>query len=562
MSEADEGRSDDSEILIIGAGPTGLAMACALRTFGVPCRIVDQGDGPTPEHQSRALGVQARTLEALQRLGIAEALVGEGRAIRGADLYVGRRRRARLTLEALEPETGYPFVLSVPQGVTERRMLERLEALGGRIDWRTGLTGLTAQDHGVVAKLEREDGSVCERRADWLIGCDGPRSVVRSSLGLSFTGSTYEERFLLADLRLKTELEPDRAGILIGPEGLSAAIPLPEAGFWRLIDATGGAEAETPESIRQRFVDLLRASAPGAIEVRGAVWTSAFHIHRRVVDHYRIGRCFLVGDAAHVHSPVGGQGMNTGIQDAVNLAWRLAEVRRGRAPEAFLDGYERERRPVALAVLEGTDRATRLVTLRNPLIRGLRDACAPWVFRLPWVRRQIARAIAELSVSYRDDSRPIETDWSVDPAASIWDPPGPRPGERLPNPPVSDGRLHDVALGPWYSALLFTGIDRLTRSQLERFRATVEHGVQHGAAELTLTVIEGRGPLSFPEDGETRGISAARNAPSYVSDPEGRLHRAFGTRVPALYLVRPDLVIARRVRPPSPDGLPNLPPLD
>lgn len=516
-------------VLIVGAGPVGLTLAVALRRLGVASRIIDAGKGPTPEGESRALGVQARTMEVFEALGIARPLLDRGQPVLGAIASWGRRPRFGIELESLAPETAFPFILSVPQGVTERILIDRLVTLGGRVEWETSLTDLRQGDGegNVLASISSPEGEPTEGRFAWLVGCDGARSTVRNRLGLRFEGASYPERFLLADVTLDWSMHHDRAHLMIAPEGLIPAIPLPGARSWRLIDTTDRLDSDDPAAIIGRFARLLRDHAPDRrARLIEAHWTSSFRVHRRAVDRLRVGRCFVAGDAAHIHSPVGGQGMNTGVQDAFNLAWKLALVVSGRASESLLDSYDAERRPVAESVLAATDRATRLITLRNPIARQSRNLAISFATRLPGVRRRLARGVAELAISYRGG--PLSVD---DGPARL------RAGDRLPDVRLdASGRLHDLTRGPWFTLLVLTGTRPLSDAAWDELRACLEQVTRLLGGLVAPIVIVGSDPLA--------GVSA----PTLIDDREGRLHRRLGVSGPEHLLIRPDGYVGQRAR--------------
>jgi 2-polyprenyl-6-methoxyphenol hydroxylase-like FAD-dependent oxidoreductase len=513
-------------VLIVGAGPVGLTLALALRRLGVASRIIDAGTGPTPEGESRALGVQARTMEVFEALEVSRPLLDRGQPILGAIASWGRRPRFDMDLESLASETAFPLILSVPQGVTERILIDRLGSLGGQVEWETSLTDLRQGEGGVLATISPPEGEPTEERFAWLVGCDGARSTVRERLGLRFEGASYPERFLLADVTLDWSMHHDRAHLMIAPEGLIPAIPLPGARSWRLIDTTDRLDSDEPAAIVERFARLLRDHAPDLrARLIDAHWTSSFRVHRRAVDRLRVGRCFVAGDAAHIHSPVGGQGMNTGVQDAFNLAWKLALVVSGQASESLLDTYDAERRPVAEAVLAATDRATRLITLRNPLARRVRNLAVSFLVTLPSVRRRLARGVAELGISYRGG--PL----SVDGPAWI------RGGDRLPDVRLdSSSRLHDLTRGPWFTLLVLTGTRPLPDAAWDELRACLDQVSRRFEGLVAPIVIVGSDPL------------AGGFAQAPIDDREGRLHRRLGVSEPEHLLIRPDGYVGERAR--------------
>jgi 2-polyprenyl-6-methoxyphenol hydroxylase-like FAD-dependent oxidoreductase len=525
--------------LIVGAGPIGLALACDLARRGVGCRVVDDGEGPTPLDESRALAVWERTLEVLDDLGAIGSVLEHGKRLHGLNAFTERRRLLHVGLDLDGEDTPYPFLLSLPQGWTERALLERLGGLGVEVEWRTRLADLRADEGGVTATLETPDGPR-EARPHWLVGCDGARSVVRHRLGVSFEGTEYEEHFLLADVDLRWDVPDDEGRLFLLPEGGGlAAFPLPEPGRWRLIDATGAVESDDREAIVERFRTLLGEHVRPKAELVEATWTSGFRIHRRIAGRFRVGRCLLAGDAAHIHSPVGGQGMNTGIQDAYNLGWKLGLVLAGEAPEALLDAYEAERRPVALDVLKGTDRATRMLTLRQPVSEAIRNALIGLAGQFEFVRRKLARGLSELEIGYRHS--PIVAEDRPGGFPSFLGFGGPHPGDRAPDVPLAVGRLFDHLRGTSHVLLLFEG---------------PEPGVE---ARATLDAIAARvatrpGPRIVPRlvARVDRGPSAAAEV---VMDRSGAVHDRYGASAPMLYLIRPDGHVGYRSQPPDRDRL-------
>jgi 2-polyprenyl-6-methoxyphenol hydroxylase-like FAD-dependent oxidoreductase len=290
-------------ILVVGAGPTGLSLACALRRHGAACRVIDRAAGPTPPHESRALAIWERTLEVFADLGVSGPVVAAGRQIRGLNAHAGGRRILHLSTDLDDPDTAFQFVVSLPQGDTERALLARLTELGGSVERNTALTGLRQEGDRVTAVVAGPDSVGREVTADWLVGCDGAGSAVRHALGLPFEGAEYEERFLLADARVAWGAPDDEAQILLRREGGAvAAFPLPEAGRWRLIDITGTVETEDPRLVADHFQAALRANGYPEARVEDVVWCAAFRIHRRIARHFRVGRCLLAGDAAHIHA--------------------------------------------------------------------------------------------------------------------------------------------------------------------------------------------------------------------------------------------------------------------
>jgi 2-polyprenyl-6-methoxyphenol hydroxylase-like FAD-dependent oxidoreductase len=408
----DRSLPDEVEVAVVGAGPTGLTLASMLSGYGIRTAVLDGAQGPA--RHSRAAVVHARTLETLGPLGVVDEMLGGGVVVP----HFGVRDRDRLLLgvdfDGLP--TAHPYTLMLPQDQTERILLGALREQGGRVLWEHEAVGLR-QDAGGVDLVVRSERGERRVRARYVVGCDGGHSFAREAVGIPFEGETYPQSFVLADVRIGWALPDDEVQLFFSPEALVVVAPLPQ-GHHRVVATVDEAPAEPSLSDVQELLDARgpRAQRPRVEEV---VWSSRFRVQHRVAARFREGGVFLCGDAAHVHSPAGGQGMNTGIQDAANLAWKLALVVRGSAPGSLLDSYERERRPVAKGVVSTTDRLTRLATVRSPLLRRLRNALIPVAGRAGGLPRRLAMNLSELDVAYR-------AGWSVDDSNTVerWAPKG------------------------------------------------------------------------------------------------------------------------------------------
>ena len=371
-----------TSVLVVGAGPAGLAAAVTLAQAGVDHVVLDQlGEAA---NTSRAAVVHARTLEVLDELGVTDELIAKGEIMGRFRMYDGARTLASIGFGDLP--TRYPFTLMVPQDVTEATLLATLRSLGGDVHRPHSVTTVDNRADGVT--VTTADGHTIT--ADYVIGADGMHSVVREQAGIGFTGASYPESFVLADVRMAWPVSRTDVTMHLSAEGVTVVAPLPDNRF-RVVATV--AEAPEHPSIAD-IQEILRARGPqGTIEVREVLWSSRFHVHHRVADRYRAGRVLLAGDAAHVHSTAGGQGMNTGIQDAVVLGRLLARALTG---EDVLDEYEATRRPVALGVVAFTDRMTRMATITSAPLRAVRDVVLPVVTRIPAVRRRLAYQLSEL----------------------------------------------------------------------------------------------------------------------------------------------------------------------
>lgn len=356
------------KLLIVGAGPTGLTLALAAGRRGIEVWLVERAEAPS--RHSKALAVQARTLEVMQRLGTAGRMLEAGLRVQGATLHL---RLGTVRVELDNPHPSLPTLLVLPQAETERILLEA----GARPERGIELVGLD-QD---VALLVHPNGRTEQARADWIVGCDGAHSAVRQALGVRFEGSRYPDNLILADCSA-AGLEPARLHAFADGDGVVLLVPLPGA-LWRAIRFL-------PPGVEAPEAPTLEPFARPGIKLADPVWYSRFKISRRQVDRVRHGRVLLAGDAAHIHSPAGGQGMNLGIQDAYSLAAALA------AGEAAVDRWAAERHEVAARVLRATDRATRLVTAQGPLALALREAAPRALALVPALRRRFARALAGL----------------------------------------------------------------------------------------------------------------------------------------------------------------------
>jgi 2-polyprenyl-6-methoxyphenol hydroxylase-like FAD-dependent oxidoreductase len=381
----------ETDVLIVGAGPPGLALAAGLKMQGVKAVVIDaQASAPIT---SRAAVVHARTLEMLEPLGVTPELIAQG--IKVPTFRVRDRDRALVTIDFGQIPSAYQYALMCPQDRTERILLRRLEALGGGVLRPAEFVRFGSDGAGVSAEIKFQSGRSTVK-AKWLVGCDGMHSVVREQAAIGFAGSEYKQSFVLADVHIDWPLSRQEVTLFLSSEGLMVVAPLPDERF-RVV-ATAELAPETPnlEYVQSVLNRRGPSAAPG--HIREVLWSSRFHVHHRLSERPHKGRVLLCGDAAHVHSPAGGQGMNTGIQDSASLANALAQsLKDGR--EAALEDWARERHQVAMEVVSLADRLTRIATLKSATGRLLRNAGIVFAGRLPPVRSAIAKRLAELDVS-------------------------------------------------------------------------------------------------------------------------------------------------------------------
>jgi 2-polyprenyl-6-methoxyphenol hydroxylase-like FAD-dependent oxidoreductase len=395
--------SSDVPVLIIGAGPTGLVLATWLANLGLRVRIIDRlAEAGTT---SRALAVQARTLELYQQIGLAQAVVEAGHKVAAANLWVRSARAARIPLEAIgQGLTPFPHLIIFPQDEHERLLIDRLRERGVQVERCVELVAFRDTGERILATLRKADGTEETCAAHYIAGCDGARSKVREVLDVGFPGGTYDHLFYVADVEASGPPMNGELHVDLDDADFLAVFSLKQPGHARLIGSVRDSVA--PDHEHLRFEDVQdRAIQNLKIEVKRVHWFSTYRVHHRVAHSFRKGRAFLLGDAAHIHSPVGGQGMNTGIGDAVNLAWKLASAVKHSATATMLDTYEPERIAFARRLVATTDRAFTGVISPTALARFVRTEALPGLlpglFRLPLARRFAFRTVSQIAVNYR-----------------------------------------------------------------------------------------------------------------------------------------------------------------
>lgn len=551
----------DAEVLVVGAGPVGLALGCELLRRGVSCRLIDMLAEPVS--YSKAAVVHARTMEIFGSLGIAEAAIERAKIIHGLSAYSDGKRVLHSIFD--EIDSPFPNLYGISQRDTEQILSQRFVELGGTIERSLRLESFNQDDDGVVATLVRADGSQESLRTRWLVGCDGAHSSVRHALKLQFEGAPYEERISQTDVVVQwpRQIEDDEILMFLAPDGPIACFPFFKDGRYRVLKLYTQ-EAPTSEPTLETFQQMMEAQLPG-VKLCDPAWIIGFRIHHRLAERYRVGRVFLLGDAAHIHSPAGGQGMNTGIQDAYNLGWKLAVVARGIARPELLDSYEAERRPLAQELLRNTDLATRAMSqvakFRSPVTIGLRNGFMSLVSRLDFFRANVARSLSMIDRHYRDSAivaqhrQPL---WRANvlaspeselPSLTAWAAfsSGPEPGDRAPDVVFPDAKSG--------SSSLFSALDPL-RHTLLLFdgEASTESGY-HNLREIARRVRERCRDavgvyLILPEE-----RASVQWEGQVLTDVGKALHTRYGAQAECLYLIRPDGHIAYRSQPAEVDPL-------
>jgi len=394
----------DTDVLIVGAGPTGLMLANQLGRRGVRALVMDRHSGPA--QQTRAMAVQARTLEIYAKLGITERALALGKRGTGANMWAEGRWTARIPVgdigRSLSP---FPFVLMLGQDDNERIMGERLRDWGMSVQWSTELTALSQEPGQVTATIRQPDGSTRNVEAAYVAGCDGAHSAVRELNGIAFPGAPYEHVFFVADTQVIGPMVPDELNVYLWRDGFHLLFPMRGSDHWRIVGILPPGLRVRDDLTFEQVIPAIRQEAGAALSFKGCSWFSTYRIHHRCAERFQDRRCFLLGDAAHIHSPVGGQGMNTGLQDAYNLAWKLALVVSGRADAALLDTYENERLPVAHRLLGTTDRLFTMIVsdrwIAGLFRTGILARVMAYAMKRERVQRLAFRTISQTGIRYR-----------------------------------------------------------------------------------------------------------------------------------------------------------------
>jgi 2-polyprenyl-6-methoxyphenol hydroxylase-like FAD-dependent oxidoreductase len=460
---------NETEVIIAGSGPTGLMMAALLVRRGVKVRVLDENEQQA--HETRAFGIQARSMELFLNIGLADEVMKRGRIATGAQIYVDGEKAAEIAIDDLgRDDTPYSFLLMLPQSETEQILVYDLGLRGVTVEHRVKVTGFTQSADGVEVQATGPDGEARTYRGAYLIGADGAHSIVRKTLGLKFEGAPYPMTFLLADCRIEWPLDFERLKIFLRQRQLGVFLPLRDTKLNRLLVADlhesapteKTAEASGSEPVTLEEVQAaMRAACGFDVTLSEPKWLSRYRLHHRGVDRYRVGRVFVAGDAAHIHSPAGGQGMNTGLQDAANLAWKLALVLRGEAPDALLDTYHAERWPVGQRVLEYTDRIFSFMASSKGWVASLRNFLLPTVMgtitKSNRVRGRAFHFISQLGIRYEPNEGGAFLHDELSPGAPRAWKEGLTPGHRAPNGLITRHRdVFDLIDGYRFHLLAFS----------------------------------------------------------------------------------------------------------
>lgn len=514
------------DVLIVGAGPTGLLLASVLVRCGISLRLIDKS--PHPSQASKALSVFARTLEIFEQLGIAEAAIAKGRPLSDIELYAQGDSLAELSFRGID--SAYPFVLSLPQSETEALLASTLGPLGVQVERSVTFTRLSQTAEGVTATLHHGDGQVETCQAKWLVGCDGAGSTVRDVTELTRPATSLDTTIDLADVQLDWDLSPDCFRVFFSNDGVVGVVPLPQENYWRLL-VTVPPETESRDQPDLDWVEQavgMRSHRP--VHLSQPIWSSRFSIRQRMVNSARQGRVLLAGDALSSHSPLGGQGMNTGLQDAYNLGWKLALVVQNQAHEALLNSYGAERLPVSRALLRTTAWGTRLMMAQNSMLQPIRRAALGLALRSDWVQHRLVSVLSELTMNYRN-SPIVQEEAGTFNQLKVGDR-APDVELRRDNQPI---HLLQVFSPQLFTLLLFTG-QNAEPDDLPQLVQLAQDAEAHFPELITGRIISATN--TYPENPPAQ--------PLLLLDADGEAHHRYGAQQKCLYLIRPDGYISYR----------------
>lgn len=439
-----------TDVIIVGAGPTGLSLACQLIRYGIDFIVFDKKETTTPH--SKAIGVQARTLEIYEQIDLADKLIEQGAIAAKARMVVGGKVRGEVEFGKFGKDMSpYPFVLIVEQGKHEKILYDFIKSNGKDVLWNTELESFTQDETGVKANIKNANGETETIEAKFLVGCDGAKSLVRHTLGLTFEGSTFERLFYVADVQIDWKFSHDALHVFLMKSALLAVFPMTGEKQWRIVGTFPEEFAKDEgEVLYEEIEERIKHDAQLDLDITKVNWFSTYKVHTRHVNKFSVGRCFLAGDAAHIHSPAGAQGMNTGIQDGYNLAWKIWTVLRGKADAVkILETYNEERLENAKNLLKTTDQMFELVASPEWLISYLRTHIFPYIARFAFsidaVKKFAFPRVSQIGINYRHSSLSENTDGNFKVKA----------GDRMPYFTVEGESIYDKLRQPKFHLLTF-----------------------------------------------------------------------------------------------------------
>ncbi len=539
------------DVLIIGAGPAGLTAAAEGIRHGLTIRIIDQNESRSI--YSKALVVHSRSLEIFQDMGFAANVVNSGQKFHALNIHTGNRNVSRIVFDELNwKDADFPYWLSIPQSETERCMEDHLNELGGVVERNTELVNLEQFSDHVRVTLKHEKDYIETVDVPWVVGCDGARSLTRKLLGLELQGQADDEVFILGDVEFGWDLPEDEGHNTLSPDGIVLIVPLPEKRRYRLIFHMPELSVKDEPEITLEFLQkLVNQRTDFNAQLSNLTWASTFSSKHFVVSEHRQGRVFMAGDAAHIHSPVGGQGLNSGIQDVYNLMWKLALYHHGQALPELLDSYTVERHKTAQDLITRVGTATKIVTLKNSLAQQFRNQLASILLNTDRMRNRMGRDVAMLDIEYENSPLVAQDLLSGGTVEHILNrfkrtlnhneydfDKGPSAGMRAPNIKIAasdktqPASLHDLFRGTHYALMIFSGV-----TDSPNINALLEIGTtmrsQYQASIQTYIVTS-----DPPSDLEGNK--------HLVLDVDKSIHHLYAAWKSCLYLIRPDKYIAYR----------------
>jgi 2-polyprenyl-6-methoxyphenol hydroxylase-like FAD-dependent oxidoreductase len=468
-----------TDVIIVGAGPTGLSMACQFIRYGVDFVILDRKETTTPH--SKAIGVQARTLEIYEQIGLADKLIEQGAIAAKARMVVGGEVRGEVEFSELgKGLSPYPFVLIVEQGKHEKILYDFIKVNSKDILWQTELENFSQDESSVKATVKNAIGKTQTIEAKFLVGCDGAKSPVRHLLGLTFEGSTFERMFYVADVQIDWKFSHDALHAFLMKDTLLAFFPMTGEKQWRIVGTFPEEFAKDEgEILYEEIEERIKHDAELELDIANVNWFSTYKVHTRHVNKFSEGRCFLAGDSAHIHTPAGAQGMNTGIQDGYNLAWKMALVLKGKADEKILETYNEERLENAENLLKTTDRFFNLAANPDTFLSYLRLYVFPYIagvaFSIDAVKKFVFPRISQIAINYRDSSlsENVANNFKV------------KAGDRMPYFSVDGKSIYDRLCQPKFHLLVFSDDDENFRDLGNEIR---NDSVDFNAAPLSSEV--------------------------------------------------------------------------
>ena len=502
-------------VLIVGAGPTGLTMACELARRGIQFRIIDKK--PERTLTSNAVGMQPRTIELLDQMGIVNQFLKEGNFCSAAHMHVKGKTLGRISFNQID--SFYKFVLMIPQSETERLLTDRLAEFDKDVERALELIDLRQENNSVLSTIKDSEGNTETVTSDWLIGCDGANSMIRQKSGIVFLGKDLPEQFVVADAQMDSFQSNIELQVYFNKGTLLGIFPL-SSNKYRIV---ANIHQSHPRKIfiEKEIKEIINERSYGDYSVNAVSWISPFWIHSKIVNNMRSGAIFLAGDAAHIHSPAGGQGMNTGIQDAYNLAWKLSLVINGHANPTLLNSYHDERYPIVSKIVQRTELFTKAALFENPFLINLRNFVLKILFRQPRFVKKISMIVTQLATQYKN-SPMIDYQQSISRKS-------PRPGERAPDAMITPtSRLFSYLRDTGHPILLFSG-QKAEEDQLIKIK------------QLQLWLNQ-----TYPELVKTYIISKQKidDSDNTIIDIDNKIHQKYQVKGEAIYIIRPDNYIA------------------